>query len=149
MPGIPEKLPGCAADVYFYKNINKPKSDFPSLQVRGQEEKYSLDLFMCIYFLRIEVYLVYNVILVSGVQQSDSLFFGLYSILSFYKMRPNFSVLYNISLWLIYFIHRRLFLLILYLVLPPSPSLSLLVTVSVFSTSVNLFLLSIFICSSF
>ena len=76
MPGIPEKLPGCAADVYFYKNINKPKSDFLSLQVRGQEEKYSLDLFMCIYVLKIEVYLIYNVMLVSGVQQSDSLFWG-------------------------------------------------------------------------
>ena len=46
--------------------------DFPV----SQEEKYSLDLFMCIYVLKIELYLIYNVMLVSGVQQSDSLFWG-------------------------------------------------------------------------
>lgn len=143
MPGIPEKLPGCAVDVYFFKNIGKLKSDFPSLQVRGQEEKYSLDLFMCIYFLKFEVYLIYNVMLVSGVQQGDSLFLGLYSVLSFTNEAKFLCcIIHPCGLSILFII--CFFLLILYLVLPSSPSLSPLVTVSLFSTSVNLFLLSIF-----
>ena len=90
MPGIPEKLPRCAADVYLYKNIGKPKSDFPSLQVRGQEEIYPLNLFMCIYFLKIVVYLIYNIMLVSGVQHSDSLFFWVVSHFKFLQNEAKF-----------------------------------------------------------
>ena len=56
------------------------------------------------------------------------------------------SVLYNISLLFIYFIHSSLYLLIPCHYLASPPSLSPLVTTSLFSISVSLFLFSVYIC---
>ena len=67
----------------------------------------------------------------------------LYSIYSYYKTLAIFPVPYNIPLYwqLIYFIHSSLYLLIPYLYLASTPSLSPLVTTSLFSISVSLYLL--------
>ena len=67
-------------------------------------------------------------------------FYILYSIYSYYKILAIFSVLYNISLQLIYYIHSSLYFLIPPPILLLPPSLPTLVTTSLFLISVTLFL---------
>ena len=85
-------------------------------------------------FVLIEIQLVYN-ILISSVKLIQN-FYTLYSIYAYYGILPIFSVLCNITLQLIYFIHSTLCLLITSLYFAPPSSISLLM----FSISVSLFL---------
>ena len=82
-----------------------------------------------------EVQLIYSV---SGVQQSDSFIYIFISLQVIIRYGIQFPVLYTRSLLLIYFIYSSVYLLIpnSQFILP----LSLLVTISLFSMSVSLFL---------
>ena len=82
-------------------------------------DKLEKNIYRCKFF---EVQLIYNIVLVSSVQQSDSVFL---QTLLCYKILALFPALYSIFLQLIYFIHGTLYFLIpySYLVLPPLSSL--------------------------
>ena len=62
--------------------------------------------------------LIYNIVLVPGVQQSDSVFhinmylFRLFSIIHCYKILNIVPCVYSSSLWLIYFMYGSAYLLI-------------------------------------
>ena len=75
-------------------------------------------------FVLTEIQLVYNNILISSVKLIQN-FYILYSTYTYYGILPIFSVLYNITLQLIYFIHSTLCLLNTSLYFAP-PSVSLL-----------------------
>ena len=62
-------------------------------------------------FLFFEVWVVYNIILVSSAQHSESKFYRLYSIYSYYEVLAIFPVVQCIF---IYFINSSLYLLIPY-----------------------------------
>ena len=87
-------------------------------------------------------WLIYKIILVSGVQHSDLVFYRLYSIKSYYKIMAViiYPVLNNISLLLAYFIQSSLYLLIPYPNMRFPASLSLVVTTDLFPISMSLFL---------
>ena len=57
-----------------------------------------------------KVLLIYNLILISGIQGNNSVFYRLHSIKNYYKTLVIFPVLHNISLHLIYFINSSLHL---------------------------------------
>ena len=83
------------------------------------------------FFLKIKVQLIYNIVLVSGVQQSDSVihvFFRLFSIIGYYKTLNTVPVLYSKSLLFIYLMYNSFFKPVLLLIPPP---LSHLVTIKV------------------
>ena len=84
-----------------------------------------------------KVLLIYNLILISGIQGNNSVFYRLHSIKNYYKTLVIFPVLHNISLHLIYFINSSLHLWHLICMLLPS-FFSPLVTTSLFSRSQSL-----------
>ena len=70
----------------FFKPYVKPKQNNLILLV---SEPYMVLKFLKLafyYLLFIEVLLIYNIVLVSGVQSSDSVFCRLYSIIGYYKI---------------------------------------------------------------
>ena len=85
-----------------------------------------------------EVQLIYNIILVSGVQQSDSTF--LQVILHLRSQWLYFPVLYNTSLQFVHFIHSSLSLSVPHPHFSSPPSLYPLVPTNLFSIPVSLFL---------
>ena len=87
--------------------------------------------------------MIYNIVLVSGVQHSDSvIYIRLYSITGCYKMLNTIPCVIYKSLLFIYFkysgvsVHSKLLIY-------PSPKCPPLITISLFSMSVSLFLLCI------
>ena len=89
----------------------------------------------------IEVQLIYNIILISGIQHSNSVFLQIILIKSYYKIIGIISLCCtNTSLLLIYFIHSSLYQLIYTHILLLLPSLYSLVTTGLLSISVSLFL---------
>ena len=103
----------------------------------------------------IGVYLIYNFVLISGVQQSESVIhthiFFLFQILFPYRLLQNieFPVLYSRSLLVIYFIYSSVCMLIPSSRFIPSHDVSPLVTISLFSISVRLCFAFKFICIIF
>ena len=122
-------------------------------------EHYSYFLKLLFIYLCIELQLIYNTVLVSGVQQSDSvihthtymymyvyiyIYIYIYIFKGYFPLQVlrdivQFPVVYSKSLLVIYFIYSCMYLLI------PTPNLSLpllfpLVTVNLFSMSMGLFL---------
>ena len=95
-------------------------------------------LFSNVYIFNfIEVYLIYN-INVSTIW-CFTILKG-YTPFSYYKILALFRVLYNIFIFVAYFIHNSLYLLIPYPFIAPPPSLSPPVTTNLFPIAVSLFL---------
>jgi len=84
--------------------------------------------------------LIYNLVLVSGVQQSDSVthIFNLFQILFPYRLLQNIE--YRRSCSVIYFLYWLCVYVHLKLLMYPSAQSSPLVTISLFSNCVSLFL---------
>ena len=102
-------------------------------------------IYECIYlYFLFEALLIYNIVLVSGVQYMYLILYRLCSIYSYCKILAMFLVLHNIFLLLVCFAHSGLYLLIP-CIAPPTP-LSPLVTSRLLSMSLSFLLNSLDCC---
>ena len=97
-------------------------------------------------FFLIEVQLIYNVVLVSGVQQSDSaiyiFFFRFFSLIDYYKILSIFPcATQQVLVGYLFYVQQCVCVNPKLLIYPaPLPTFSPLVTISLFSMYVGLFL---------